>query len=267
MKTYYSTGDESRDEAIAAVVHRLIAEGKQVVRPNVDPHLPPDFNLTASELRGIYGEIVAAMDAREEQPPQPQPQPEPSSDLPYDRVTGATIAVRPRVQTEPINPATVKSLLANAPEGVTFEPKPPLSQGDQLAAVQRAQTVLAERRVAVRLLTAQVRELRGQVFQAAAELNAGTDGNAEARRMAAVRDHLVASTAERARRAELYGTGVSAKANQFARRQVMVPPGVDPNVLRKGGSRGAAPASYKGRTVPGSPAHLAQLAARANAVK
>lgn len=186
------------------------------------------------------------------------------AELASDPVTGMTLTPRHQENFEaPRAPEPEQPV--NPPANST--PSPKISHPEALAAFQAAQQALAERRNAVRSLTETVRQRRGDLLNAVLAFQAGSEGTPEQRRQQALRDYVNTSTAERARRAALYGNGTSATANAFVRRQTAVPPGVNPNDLRKGGGRGAAPASYRGRVVPGSPADLAQQAARAARMK
>ncbi len=119
-------------------------------------------------------------------------------------------------------------------------PLPKITQAEAAAAVAQAQRALLDRRMTVRRLSNEVAEQRGRVYAATAAFVAGTEGSAEERRLAAVRDFQAGSQATRAARAAAGLSGTSESSKAFLRKQ-----------FRGGGNmRGAFPASWKHRTDP-----------------
>ncbi len=274
-QTYFTTGDAARDEAIANVIHALMAEGQQVTRPLVAAKLPVDFGLTNSEVRGIYGEIIDAAPVTFEEPAADEslrdvwppssvtmPVETDPAELKWDRQTGGTIAIQPRVAQKIVEPSdhvsdiqeTFTPASRTTDSTITEQPKA-MTQPEAFAALTKAQAQLAERRRIVRVLTSEVQETRGKLLKLVGEFMADAEGTPEERRMAAVRDYVATSQAMRAARVAQFGTGVSQKANAFVRKQ-----------MQHGGARegiSQAARARTGFTVPGSPAAIAQAAARA----
>lgn len=255
----YTTGNADRDRYIDVAISKCERRGQPTDLATVAARLPAEFELDATELAGIKSNREAT----------PEPVEVPSAELASDPVTGRTLSLR---QTRP--PAKVSMPVEEEPPSKSLEnfeaprengaapstidtaesiPGREITHAMAVESVQRAQAKLAEDRITVRSATERVKAARGELFAAVQAFQSGDGMTAEERRMAAVRDYVNASTAARAERAARYGTGVSEKANAFARRQTAVPPGIDPNTLRKGSSRGAAPASYRGRRAAGNP--------------
>jgi hypothetical protein len=198
--------------------------------------LPQGFDLDETEWNGILSNFT----------PEPVEFDGDPAELRH-AADGGVLAHQPRIVVEP-SPSAV-----DAPKETTVANAPSLDFNASVGRLRELQRQLAEHRGDVMKLTRLHQEKKGVLARAieAWQSNAVT-GDAETRRMAAVRDHLVAAQADRAKRmeeipAELRGRYGPAAA--FVRKQRSVPPNVDPNSLRKGQSRGAAPAAM--RTLPG----------------
>jgi hypothetical protein len=246
--THYTTNNPVRDEHIEAAIAVVRRHGLDVTVATMTDCLPEGFELDAAELSGIL--------SNEAPPAEPEPvEPRPG----YDAIHRDPL-IRRRA-TPPAPPASAPphiqaEELEKAPKAIK------LDFNQSVERLKELQSRLFEHRREVMALTRLALEKRGKLAEAIQAFQAGAvEGNVERRRMAEVRDHLAASAAERARRMEqipLELRGKYGTAAQFVRKQRMVPavydkqgraiPG-DPRTLRKGESRGAAPASM--RVLPG----------------
>ena len=259
-KTYYTTGDAARDEQITGAVHALMADKQSVTVAAVLARLPAGATVTATELRGIYGEILDAADEslrHEWAPGDVSVAVKDPAELKHDPITGGVLAGPPSKSSKNFDAPRAPEPEKLDDGSTPATPSPKISHADATFAVQAAQRAIVDNRIAVRAMGERVRELRGKLHAAVVAFQSG------GRRYTALdqaRDFAATSQAERAKRladvpAELrnkYG-----KAADFTRKR-----------MQNGPQRGAVSQAGRARTgfvVPGSPAALAQAAARAAA--
>lgn len=225
----YTTGNTTRDEMLRKAIAAFGADYEAVKAA-----LPADFDVAADEIAGTLGDMeptqpVAADDITFEEPSS-------SSDLPYDPVTGNTLAaplhLRPHGDLGlPPGPVAAPKPLKKiaAPREITK------TQSDAVGAVNSAQNLLAECRIVVRQRTAELQEKRAALSEAIRnwQINTATRYTA----LDQQRDYQKTSQALRAARA---AAGLSATANAFVRKRM----------VNRGNMRGAYPQSWVGRTDP-----------------
>jgi len=246
---------------IAKAVKLLMADKSPITVPNASAHLPEGFDLDATELRGVYSELIEVTFVEPEESlrntwaPETITEPvEATGDMKADPITGMTFAAPPPKPLEKIEPPYANAEAQPHSEPAKVTPEAKISRAEALANVQQAATAITDNRFMVRNATARVQTLRGKLHEAVSAFQAGGPRYTALQQ---ARDYQAASQAERARRADVppelrnkYGS-----AANYARKRMVNGPGR--------GSVTEAGRARSGFVVPGSPAHAAQIAARA----
>jgi hypothetical protein len=267
----YTTGNSERDEYLTNAVRFLERTKREPTRDAVSAWLDAiaksegrePFDLLQRELDGVLGNFHPAdamtFDDSDEH----------TGEVPFNPASGGPIA-HPIRQRAPEALKNLASLRANeaapssdiAPEatpeataplifptpealqaaGITPRPAREVTRDDAMRALNAAQADLADARIVVRQRVAELQAARGKLAEAIQQWQLNTPHLSPEQN---ARNYAMGALEERKRRAALYGSGTSATANAFARRQRMVPPGTDPALLVKGRSRGAHPASER----------------------
>jgi hypothetical protein len=242
----FSTGNDERDLYLKACISFLERHHEPVTFERVVQRLDlvakveqrEPFGLKRAELAGMLADQGVTFEDEHEH----------SSQVPFDPVSGNTVAPAQNdpVGSSPVSYSEVPATLVT-PENEHKEETPAarrVTRADAAAAVRAIQSALTEARLDVRRTDVEVQDARHALAKAVEQWQRNSATKQITPEQNA-RNYANASLEERRRRAALYGNGGSAKANAFARRQRMVPPGVDPMTLTKGGSRGARPASER----------------------
>ncbi len=253
-KPLYTTGNEERDEYLIRAIRFVESVKEAPTLQRVALRLDgiaklegrEPFDLLQRELDGMLGTLhpldAVTFDDSEQH----------SADLPFDPVSAATI--RPR-QIARVSESLEKIEAPRANGGAPSSDSAPeatpqpvaqreVTRDDAVRALNAANAELTEARNTVRRRAAELQAARAKVAAAINQWQIGTSHQALTPEQNA-RNFALGALEERKRRAALYGTGTSATANAFVKRQRMVPPGVDPSALRKGGNRGAFPSSAR----------------------
>jgi hypothetical protein len=232
----YSTGNETRDLYIVNAIKFLHRHEQPVSLAAVAARLDPAFELDDTELAGIMGNLAGPVEFEGD-----------PAELKHS-FDGGTLARQPRQNFEP-----PRANGAAPPHTDPPKSKPSLDFNESVERLKELQRGLAEHRNEVTALSRLDQEKKGVLARAVSAWQVGAlEGDPEKRRMDEVRDHLRGVTEARAKRVESLPPELRSKygsAADFARKQKAVPPGVDPQTLRKGSGRGAFPSSA--RVLPG----------------
>lgn len=240
MKVPYTTTVEARDTMIVRAAAKLtkIEPPVELTLAAAQKLLPEGFDLDQAEWDGILSNFV---------PDEATPAP---GRMGGSMPDASDYSPAPKREAAP----DVRADRANVrPPTATPKAKLDLDFNQSVEHLKELQRLLAEHRGEVMALSRLHQQKKGVLARAIEAWQSGSVvGDAETRRMNEVRDHLAATQVDRARRmedipAELRGKYGPAAA--FVRKQRGVPPGVNPEALRKGQARGAAPAAL--RTLPG----------------
>lgn len=169
-------------------------------------------------------------------------------ELASDPISGATVAPKTleKIEAPHANGAAQPS---NPPAKAT--PEPILSFNEAVEATRTALRNINELRMVANLAARKTAAARAELTRAIDAWTAGC--GAPMTQLEAARAYIASGMAEREKRlADIppqfrnrYGNAAA-----FARTQRAVPPGVDPNALTKGSSRGAFPRAWRGRVDP-----------------
>ncbi len=244
----YTTSNKVRDTMIIQAAAKIAKQEppQELTLEAAQKLLPPGFDLDETEWNGILSNFAPAAEPVEYDGDR--------AELKH-AADGGVLAHQPGASKSLEN---IEAPRANgsAPPHVG-PPKAALSLNfDQtVERLKEVQRQLTEHRNRVMMFTRLHQEKKGvlaRAIEAWQSGGGGGGGDAEQRRMAAVRDHLAAAQNDRARRMEELPPELRGRygpAAAFVRKQRSVPPNVNPDSLRKGQSRGAAPAAM--RVLPG----------------
>ena len=254
----YTTTNEVRDTMIIKVAAKIAKQEppQELTLEAAQKLLPPGFDLDETEWNGILSNFA-----------QPAGYEGDRAELKH-AADGGVLAHQPgaigrAVPVDTTRPEADAKSLKNieAPRANGAAPPhvdPPkaalnLNFDQTVERLREVQRQLAEHRQRVMMFTRVHQEKKAALARAIEAWQSGAAvSDPEQRRMAVVRDHLAAAQSDRAQRMEDLPPELRGRygpAAAFVRKQRSVPSGVNPDALRKGQSRGAAPAAM--RVLPG----------------
>ena len=253
----YSTGNIERDAMIENAIRKLEARQQPITLHTVTPRLPRGFELDLGELTGIMSNLHPAEVEFEEGESLRSTWGPNNISAPVDDPAELKHSPTGGILADQHPPKTLQKIEAphtTEPE-TPATPSPEISHAEAVEAVHKAQRAITDNRMTVRRAGERVRELRGKLH---ATVIAFQSGGRVYSPLQQARDFAATSQADRVKRLadvppELRSKYGSAAA--FARK-----------IMRNGPSRGAVSQAGRARlgfVAPGSPAALAQAAARA----